>query len=370
MSAVAVLPTLSHLLAWPTEHLTEAADHWHTLSRHCYGISNQVWRGALSIDWQGDAAEAMRAATHADMVTTSAVTDQLEAAAAVARRAASDLYAARSRLRYAVDDAKAAGYEVREDLSVSDRLAGGAATQRVARQAQAQVLAGDINHRATQLVGLDQQVATRITAAMNGIRNALPQISPPSSGPSNNRVQAVDNHTFKRDPPLPVDPKNMTEAQARAAWAAINAEVAQFNARCGRTFVLPNEQGAYDACVADRGPLLERQAAIRARLEELGVPVEDGESPAAARDTPSAPPTRITGITEHGAARIDGRDGHGINDNALQDAVSNPIRPPQFIPDQYGGTWRYVGKDATVNLNQNGEVTTAWANNRNGWRKP
>lgn len=54
----------------------------------------------------------------------------------------------------------------------------------------------------------------------------------------------------------------------------------------------------------------------------------------------------------------------------MQDAVAHPIEPPQFMPDQYGGTWRYIGKDATVSLNENGQVTTAWANSRNGWRNP
>lgn len=73
---------------------------------------------------------------------------------------------------------------------------------------------------------------------------------------------------------MPGDPKDMTAVQARAAWDAVNADIARYNARCGRTFVLPNEQAAYDACIADKGSLFERQAAIRARLGELGVPVE------------------------------------------------------------------------------------------------
>lgn len=81
------------------------------------------------------------------------------------------------------------------------------------------------------------------------------------------------------------------------------------------------------ACVADRGPLLDRQAAIRARLNELGVPIE-GET------------------------------------------TAHPIGPPQFVPDQYGGRYEYVGKDATVSLNKDGQVVTAWANSRSGWRNP
>lgn len=64
-AACGSLPNLSELVAWPTEHLTEAAS--------------------------------------------------------TARAGASDLSAARSRVRYAVEDARDAGFDVGEDLSVTDR---------------------------------------------------------------------------------------------------------------------------------------------------------------------------------------------------------------------------------------------------------
>ena len=124
MAAVAAIPGLSALLAWPTEHLTEAAENWEAVGGRCYGVANQLWRDALSVDWQGAAADTLRSATHADMLTTSAVADQLHAAAQVARSGASDLYAARSRVRYAVEDARTAGFDVGKDLSVTDQLTG------------------------------------------------------------------------------------------------------------------------------------------------------------------------------------------------------------------------------------------------------
>lgn len=140
------------------------------------------------------------------MLTTSAVADQLQAAAKVARSGASDLYTARARMEYAVDDARTAGFGVGEDLSVTDRFSGGSPAQRAARQAQAQTLAGDIRQRAAQLVGLDQQVAGKITAAVAGIRDTFP--SSPSFGTpaKDNPVHAVDQHTFKQDPPPPPGP--------------------------------------------------------------------------------------------------------------------------------------------------------------------
>src|SRR5277367_2998693 len=195
MAAVAGAPGLSALLAWPTDHLTEAAAHWETVGDRSYGVSHGVWRDALTVDWSGEAADALHTDTHADMLTTSAVVDQLQEAASVARSGASELDAARSAMRYAVEDARSAGFEVGEDLSVTDRMSGGSAPQRVARQAAAQAFAGDIGGRAAQLLSVDAQLAGRITAAVAGVANTFPQ-----TRPANGQVHAVDNHTFKQDP--------------------------------------------------------------------------------------------------------------------------------------------------------------------------
>ena len=68
MSAVATPPSLSQLVDWPTEHLTDAAEHREAVAERNYGLANQVWQDALSVDWQGDAADALRTATHSDMI--------------------------------------------------------------------------------------------------------------------------------------------------------------------------------------------------------------------------------------------------------------------------------------------------------------
>jgi hypothetical protein len=367
MAAVAGGPGLSALLAWPTDHLTEAATHWETMGERSFGVAHGVWSDALTVDWHGDAAEALRTDTHADMMTTSGVVDQLQEAASVARSGASELEAARSQMRYAVEDARSAGFEVGEDLSVTDRTSGGPAAQRAARQAVAQAFAADIGGRAAQLVSVDAQVASSVTTAVAGVGNTFPPA--PSS---NGQIRAVDNHTFKQDPALPIKPEDMTEAEARAAWAEVNAEINAWNARCGKTFILPAQQGAYDSCIADKQPLLDRQAAIRSRLHDLKVPIE-GEESAQHPDTaelPFPPPQQINGFTAHGQERVEGRDGHGVSDSALQDAVKHPMGPPMYAPDQYGGNYTYVGKDATVILSKDGKVVTAWSNGRNGWRYP
>jgi hypothetical protein len=158
-----------------------------------------VWQEAVSVDWQGDGADALRTAAHADVLTTSEVADQLQAAARAARSGASDLYAARTRVRYAVGDARTAGFAVGEDLSVINRSTGGSG----ARQVQAQAFAAEIRQRALQLVALDQQVADKVTEAMAGIRDIFPQNPAPGKPPHKPEIQAVDNHTFKENPPPP-----------------------------------------------------------------------------------------------------------------------------------------------------------------------
>ncbi len=200
MAAVGGASNLSALLAWPTDHLTEAVAHWETVGERSYGVAHQVWRDAASVDWRGEAADALRSATHADLQATSAAVDQLQAATWVARSGASDLYAARSRVRYAVEDARTAGFEVGEDLSVTDRMGGGSAAQRAARQAAAQAFAGEIRQSAAQLVGLDQQVASKLTAAVAGIRDIFRQNpSPIAPLPARNgHIHAVDR-VWKQD---------------------------------------------------------------------------------------------------------------------------------------------------------------------------
>jgi guanyl-specific ribonuclease Sa len=277
MAAVTGTPGLSALLSWPTDHLTEAASHWENVGERSYGVAHGVWSDALTVDWDGEAADALRTDTHADLMTTSGVADQLQAAATAARSGASELDAARSQVRYAVEDAHSAGYEVGENLSVTDRMAGGPAAQMVARQAAAEAHAANIGGRAAQLVSADAQVASRVTAAVAGVGSTFP--SAPSS---NGQVRAVDSRTFKQDPSFPVSPNDMTRAEALAAWEAINAEQRAWNARCGVENVGPLPPAQYNDCLASQSSISERKAAIRDRLRQLGVPV-DGEGPASPR---------------------------------------------------------------------------------------
>jgi Pretoxin HINT domain len=74
-------------------------------------------------------------------------------------------------------------------------------------------------------------------------------------------------------------------------------------------------------------------------------------------------PGEINGYTRHGLNQAISRDGVGVSPSAINDAVTNPTR----VIEQANGTFRYVGQNATVVLNENGEVVTTWARNSLGW---
>ncbi|MGB9304625.1 MAG: hypothetical protein WCB92_13405 [Mycobacterium sp.] len=140
-------------------------------------------------------------------MTVSRLHDQLSEAAQVARVGASELYAARARLRHAVEDAEAAGFDVGEDLSVTDRYVWVSADDQLVRQEEADSFALEIHQRAVQLVGLDQQVAGRVTAAVAGIGDIT------FDEPSTRGFQAVDFHA-----PVPEHP-NVEPEPPPGGWS-------------------------------------------------------------------------------------------------------------------------------------------------------
>nr|WP_083112930.1 ribonuclease domain-containing protein [Mycobacterium angelicum] len=284
-------------------------------------------------------------------------------AAAIARDGAGAIGAAQRRVIYRIQDAHHAGFAVDEDLSVTDTRISRSTALLSARKVQAQAFAGDIRQHATQFIGLEHEVASKITTATAGMASTAFRETPHSH---KSQIQAV-YRTWKRDPALPTpdNPKDMTAAQARAAWEAVNADIAQFNARCGRTFLLPNEQAAYETCVADRGPLLERQAAIRNRLAELDVPVGDDEPTPPTTGEPPVPQNVLDTMNQidagkwPGAANAPGTKGGSNFDNDNQtlptrDASGNPITYKEWdvnprLPNHDRDTERIVtGSDGSA----------------------
>ncbi|VBA58876.1 hypothetical protein LAUMK41_03180 [Mycobacterium attenuatum] len=112
-----MLPTLSQLQAWDTEHLVDAAHYWSRTADLWEDVFLQVRNQSHTIVWDGAGGEALRARTGGDLVIVTAKADQLRQAAVIAREGAGTIGAAQRRVIYAVQDANDAGFNVGEDLS-------------------------------------------------------------------------------------------------------------------------------------------------------------------------------------------------------------------------------------------------------------
>ena len=197
------------------------------------------------------------------MLTTSAAADQLQTAAK-SPAAAPEIF---TRPAPGCDmqwSTRAAGFNVGEDLSVTDRSTGGPAAQRAGRQALAQTFAVDIHQRAAQLVALDEQVAAKTAGAIGGIHATFPQTPSPGAPPKDDHVHAVDNHTFKQSPPAPVPTvlTRMTPEQALAAYEQLKAEIRDHN-----SWRPPlNDAGAVASYNREADELNARKAALEGKL--------------------------------------------------------------------------------------------------------
>jgi hypothetical protein len=212
MFATVGLPTLSEIRAWDTDHLIEAANHWTATADRWDDGFWQVWNQSASMNWDGQAQDALLNRTTADKSIASGKSGQLREASGIARRGAGDINAAKRRMLYAVEDAHNAGFTVGEDLSVTDTRSRTAA-ERTARQAQAQQFAVDIRSRAAELVGLDHEVAGNLANAAAGIGNTTFNEQPIHTSPDDKIVNDGDtdrrygirliDNTFKQDGPTP-----------------------------------------------------------------------------------------------------------------------------------------------------------------------
>ena len=77
-------------------------------------------------------------------------------------------------------------------------------------------------------------------------------------------------------------------------------------------------------------------------------------------------PTKITGFTKHGINQIISRDGHGVANKAILDAINNSKNI--VAQGAFKTRFKFVGNNAVVILNKTGKVITAWAKNKTGRR--
>jgi hypothetical protein len=225
MAATSVLPTLSQIEAFETDHLGAAATRWSsTAERWEDSFAKLVLHMPFpgGDPWLGDAADAAQQRAVTDLIKVRTVTDELRGAASIARRGEADLDTAKREVLSGVADAKANGFTVGEDLSVTGRTAGLPPALQAARQAQAQGFAAQIRTGAAQLAALDQQVAAEIGSATAGIgtvgfpEGPIPPGTEPAKKPT---VQLVDNHTFPQRPVPSPEPEPGTGGSPDPAGA-------------------------------------------------------------------------------------------------------------------------------------------------------
>ena len=78
-------------------------------------------------------------------------------------------------------------------------------------------------------------------------------------------------------------------------------------------------------------------------------------------------PDHVTGWSRHAREQARSRDGHGVSDAAVADAVTNPA---MVRYDAARDRFRYDGEHAVVVLGRDGSVVTTWARRASGWRFP
>jgi hypothetical protein len=213
LPAVTSLLTLSHVRSLDIGYLSEAADYFeHTgnLWDEVFAEIHERTSTPGRTPWAGQTADAAQERAYFDMVTVRGATFQLHEAAGVARRAGEQLQEGKEGVLEAVRAARVAGFDVNEDYSVTDRSRGGSTEFRAQRAAQAQGHAAFIGYRVAALTASDRELATQITAAVEGIDKLTFTESPGVddrivSDGKRNGIQLVDHH-FKEAPNPAPDP--------------------------------------------------------------------------------------------------------------------------------------------------------------------
>jgi hypothetical protein len=122
----------------------------------------------------------------------------------------------------AVEQARAAGFEVNEDLSVTDTQTGGSPAQRAARQAQAETHAAYVRHCVDSLIAVDREVSAKLAAATQSFGNVAFDESP-IPGIDNNQAPQDGKHTGVQltayGTPLPEEPPPSDPGIPPGGWS-------------------------------------------------------------------------------------------------------------------------------------------------------
>lgn len=172
MPAGADFPSLPLVQSATFTHLTDAADSWAKTAELWESAFTEVRDATLrpgGTDWEGAGAEAAQDRTDRDVVPVRAAASQLREAASIARHGAGQMEANQRAVLQAVDDARADGFRVGGDYTVTDTQNGGTLGDRVARRTVALSHSHYIRHQLSMFARADADIASNIDAATRGL---------------------------------------------------------------------------------------------------------------------------------------------------------------------------------------------------------
>jgi hypothetical protein len=179
MSAVELLPSLSQVQTMPTELLRQAAYSWRATTARWERVFTQLREQSSRDDvLDGQTGAAVRGLAHGDWMIVRGKTFRLQEATKIAELGADRLDGAQEHALDAVEQARADGFAVNEDLSVTDTQLSRSPERRAARQAQARAHAAYVRHCVGALMAVDREVSAQLAAATQGFGNVAFDESP------------------------------------------------------------------------------------------------------------------------------------------------------------------------------------------------
>jgi hypothetical protein len=196
------LPTLTHLRAYNTDHLADAAAHWTQAAGRWDNTFITAEQETHLLGWEGRARESgvERIARDHDVVRANA--GALEQAANVAREASSSLLTAAHAVTHLADEATENGYIVGDDYEVDFPPTANLAEYKT-RSVQAEQYSADLRFRAGNFMAHEHQTASDLIQAVDnhtdgdGAVHYTPTPHPPV---------VINEHGGKT--PVPADPRD------------------------------------------------------------------------------------------------------------------------------------------------------------------
>ena len=199
---MARVPTLTEIRRWDPGRLTHTGSQWETTAASWENTFSEL---TTELDtpggrpWDGVTADRARRLADADRLHVIATADRLHAAAGIARAGAGRIEEARRTVLRIADSARAAGFDVGEDLAVTSPDPG--------RRYQASTLTRSLDSQVGRLLLLDRQIATDIAEATHGLGpdgTGKPSLLSVRQGPPEAPAPASTD-------PLPTDPHRFNE---------------------------------------------------------------------------------------------------------------------------------------------------------------